>query len=1202
MHAEEQIKLQRRLNLTQSLQERDISGYGAISRLSYDPVGRLWLATRSGLLAYDGQRSQRFTPTKSRSGSHTIIELDASDGESVFMLTADFQLHRLTIGSNTLTTLDLTGVLTPTSFNVGRWFAESDKIWLIGGDELRYVDKQQMKLVNTGVRVEGKISRYQRDSAAADAALLVFSAQGQLWRWQQGVLTALAQLPQQKPAEELLMSAHGLFILQNKQLWRLQPGTWQAQLLLDIGQRYGGHPFNLAIYGDTLWISGHQIGLLQFDLLSGQHQQFTPDNSMLGDNDTSTLLLDPLDNLWVGSVGHGLFRLSLRHQQVDSWQRAGSQPLALKPLLALSLQQWLISDPQQRLWIWQQEQQQLTALPAALHGHHAVRYSPNQIIVLSQGGYFVLHWPSGQFSWHPLAALQTLPFPRIQQAAVAPDGTLYLSTFAGIAEIAKPGQSPRRWLKPLRDDQQSLNYTGMVLLDDQLWLSTRNDGLVRVALKTQQWQRYQSAQLGLGNQIFGVVAEQRQLWLATDVGAARINVTDPNQLQRSSPVLGALGNQTEVLAMNLRGNDVLLTGIQHIWWYQQRNWQSSQLSKAHGLTLPMLPNSSHINDNALWFGSGAGLNRLELRTAPKAAESRFHVARLQTFQRQLDSRLLRQQPIQLHANEQQFRLLLGGLASMPQPELQYQFRAREWHNQWSAAVNQPQFDLFNLPWGPLHLEIRWQHNGEHQLKPLALSVQIASPWYRSQLAYAGYSLLLLSIALLFWQQWQARQALRQQYLQQLEQQEQQLRLALWGSGDQLWDWQLEQGQLFRRYCAEDGQDHIQVEHFDLNAFLQEIHPDDQQQTAQALTALLMNQQTSYQATYRRRDATGQWCWLLDKGRSSGRGADGRINRLSGTLQNIQPLKAIETELQQMNNQLESLVNERTAALSASNAQLQQTIKALQSTRDELRAVASMAMLGRMVAGVSHELNTPLGVVILAISSMADVVREQQQLQAQQRLSAQLFADMQQQLSAGCTLAMQNLQRINQLLSVFKKLAVNLSGESVSQVHLPTFWRALQNDYQPILLAHQANLRATVVDDTHLLTYSDALTEIMHQLINNSLHHAQVTTSLQITVQLRQRGNQCLIRLGDNGQPIARHLRQQMFEPFMTGNRSKGHAGLGLTLVYNLVTQLLHGQLRYHVAGSQGWFTIRFYSQRMARTAAESVYTDQPGSADAARLT
>lgn len=1176
--ATETTQLQPWLTLTQTPQEQDISSYGAISQISEDRQGRLWLASRSGLLQYDGFRLQRVTPATTLTQSNTIVALDSSNDDYLFMLGYDHQLHRLHLTSRQLDSISLTEALQPASFNVARWYAESDKLWLIGDSELRYIDKRSFKLVNTGVRLGSKISRYTREAGDPTQALLIFTEQGQLWRWRPGQpAELLARLPQQKPAESLLPDHHNLYILQNKQLWQVDTQQRIAELLLDVGAVYQAHPFQLVQHQQQLWLTGHQAGLIRYDLNNRSHQQFSQRNSMLGDKETGSLFKDSLDNLWIGSVNHGLFRLSLRHLQMTSWQQPTSTQQTLRPLLALSLRHWLVVDPQQQLFVWDLQQQQLRPLAASIKGHQAVRYSPELIIILADGGYYSLSWPSLQSKWHPLAALQQLPFPRLLQATVADDGQLFISSFAGIAQIKQPGQPPERWIKPLRDEQQSISYSGIQLIDNRLWISTRTDGLLQYDLNTNQTRQFQPSGYGVGNQLFGITAEASQLWLATDAGATRLDLSNPLQPVRNAPVLGIANEHSEIISVSVRGTQVMLHAPRQIWWVQQKNWQATPLSAAHGVTFPLLPNGLFTADGNYLFGTGKGLHQLNLHKPAAPVSQRFFLAELQTFRRSLSQHQLQASPVELSADERNFRLLIGGFASAP-GQMQFQIRSSPGANQWSTAVNQPQFDLFNLPVGPSLLEVRWQSGLTAALQPLQLRFRIAPPWYNSGSAYLVYALLLVLCVGLLWQQQRQRSRLRLRYLQQLEQQEQQLRLALWGSGDELWDWQLEPALLTRRRCQEDGTDQVSAQSMAPADFVADIHPEDQPHVRQLLEAIQTGQQQSFQMIYRRRDPNGQWVWLLDRGKITGRTVDGAVGRISGTSQNIQPLKTIEEQLQLMNNSLEQLVLERTDELNQSNHQLKQTIRTLQNTRDELREITSMAMLGRMVAGVSHELNSPLSVVIMSVSSIADVSAEQQQQAKVRQLTAERFQHNQLQITSSCALAQKNLLRISHLLSVFKKLAINLSGETVSTVHLPTFWQTIWQSHQDLLTEHAAQLQASHIDDVALLSYVDGLMEIMHQLIINSLQHATVTEPLQMTAQLRVRAGHCIIRFADNGKPLARHLQQQIFEPFMTSRRNQGHAGLGLTLVYNLVTQLLHGQIRYHRTQTFGWFTIRFASQ------------------------
>jgi len=94
-----------------------------------------------------------------------------------------------------------------------------------------------------------------------------------------------------------------------------------------------------------------------------------------------------------------------------------------------------------------------------------------------------------------------------------------------------------------------------------------------------------------------------------------------------------------------------------------------------------------------------------------------------------------------------------------------------------------------------------------------------------------------------------------------------------------------------------------------------------------------------------------------------------------------------------------------------------------------------------------------------------------------------------------------------------------------------------------------------------------------ELINNSLRHAKTSCDAEIRIRVSYSNGECQWCYSDSGEPIAQALSDSMFEPFVTEARRHGNAGLGLNLVFNLITQTLKGRIRYEVTGNTGQFIM-----------------------------
>jgi signal transduction histidine kinase/ligand-binding sensor domain-containing protein len=1178
------------LHVSRSAAEQQLSRYGSLGSIVQDPAGRLWLASRNGLLRYDGVQVERFASNNSGLANNLVTDLDNSDPSALWLLTYNLQLQKMDYQTLRFQTLDLSAALSTQRFNVARFHGTANRVWLLGSNRIRFVERDNLTLHSIGPPLDGLVNRYGTvtGSDPNQPDLWVLTDQGQLYRWQSATeqLTPVLRLAAAEPVEAMLVVADKIYLLQNKKLLELDPKLQQSRLLLDCRTLHqNAHPFYLAYENQQLWLSGPDTGLIRYQLASAKAERFTAVPGManaLTDNHTSVLYVDGLQNLWVGTVDAGLARISLRHHESQGFALADPKPgnHALRPLLFLADDSLLLADHQLKVWRWQPQSQQLTALAPDIRAYAARQLQDGRVLLIGNAGYYVADAALQQFDWQPLALLQQQTYQSINASYL--DQTqqlLYLATFYGLVQVDLT--SGRQQHFPLPLNNQLITIANIApAADGKLWLLTRSDGLLQLAPSQRRWQRFDTSHLpGRTYFDFTTDAEQR-LWFASDQGAFRLTLTD-GQLTLDSPVLGVTALHSEVRTVHLaKDGHIWLHNSEQIMVYQDELWQASSIQASQGLLTPLPAKQLLSNQQVLYSGSVSGLNQLRLDLVQQRQQPILALAfsQLNTLQRQIElSNLAPTQLVELGYDERQFRLQLAGFASVDLSTLRFQLRIPGQQDEWGPATAQPQFDLYNLPIGQHQLQVRWiWPDNQVSAEQLQLQLQIHPPWWRTGLAYSGYSLLLLLMLGLLYQDWRCRQQTKALHLSQLQEKEQQLRMALWGSGDELWDWHIPQQLMLRQNCLAQLQSPAQTTAFKLAQRLDQVHPDDRPQVQTLIEQHLRGESQFYQASYRLQIGAEQWLWVLDRGKVTARDQQQQPLRFSGTLQVIDQLKTAEQALTRLNDQLEQLVQDRTNALAQSNQQLRDTIRQLQDTQHELLEVEKMASLGTMVAGLAHELNTPLGVAVTSVSSVEDLVRQQQQLRANQQLSAQFFDQSQQQIQQGCQIATQNLQRMAQLITVFKKLAVNLSGESKIRLALAPLWQSLLKQQQAQIQARQFSIQTEIEPELQIETYHSAISEILHELLVNSLQHAQLNGQPgQIRLQIWLQQNHCYIRYQDNGKPISRALRSQMFDPFTTSSRQQGHVGLGLSLIYNLVCQLLHGSIRYQSDEQSGWFEIMF---------------------------
>lgn len=1202
-------RMQPLLHVSRSPLEQQLKRYGSLGSIVQDPAGRLWLASRNGLLRYDGVQIEHFASHNSGLVNNLVTDLDNNDPTALWLLTYNLQLQKMDYQTRRFQTLDLSAALSTQRFNVARFHGTADRIWLLGSNRIRFVERDSLTLHSAGPPLDGLVNRYATvtGSDPKQPALWVMTDQGQLYHWQSATaqLTPVLRLAEAEPVEAMLVVADKIYLLQNKKLLELDPKLQQSRLLLDCRTLHqNAHPFYLAYENQQLWLSGPDTGLIRYQLTSARAERFTAVPGLANaftDNHTSALYVDELQNLWVGTVDAGLARISLRHNESQGFALAAPQPgnHAIRPLLLLADGSLLLADHQFKVWRWQPASQQLTALATEISAYAARQLQDGRVLLIGDAGYYMLDATLQHVDWQPLALLQQKTYQSINATYLdQAQQLLYLATFYGLVQVDLRTLQQQHFPLPLAN--QLITIVNIApAAPGKLWLLTRSDGLLQLTPSQTEWQKFDTSHLP-GRTYFDFTTDsQQRLWFASDQGAFRLTLTG-GQLTMDSPVLGVTAQHSEVRTVHLASDGhIWLHNSEQIMVYQDEQWQVSAIQASQGLLTPLPAKQMLSQQQVLYSGSVSGLNQIRLQQIwqRQPAKLALSFSQISTLKRQIElTNQTAGQLLELGYDERQFRLQLAGFASVDFSTLRFQLRIPGQQDEWGPATTQPQFDLYNLPIGLHQLQVRsiWPDN-QVATEQLHLVLRIHPPWWRSGWAYAAYSFLTLLLLGLLYQDWRCRQQTKALHLAQLQEKEQQLRMALWGSGDELWDWHIPQQLMLRQNCLAQLQSPPHTSDFNLTERLNQIHPEDRPQVQALLEQHLRGESQFYQASYRLQIGAEQWLWVLDRGKITARDSQQQPLRFSGTLQVIEQLKTAEQALTKLNDQLEQLVQDRTNALAESNQQLTQSLRRLQDTRHELLEVEKMASLGTMVAGLAHELNTPLGVAVTSVSSVEDLVRQQQQLRANQQLSAQFFDQSQQQIQQGCQIATQNLQRMAQLISVFKKLAVNLSGESKMQLALAPLWQSLLKQQQNQIQARQFSIQTEIAAELQIETYHSAISEILHELLVNSLQHAQLDGKpghIHLHIWLQQQ--YCHIRYQDNGKAISRALRSQMFEPFTTSSRQQGHAGLGLSLIYNLVCQLLHGSIRYQSDEQTGWFEIRF----ICRSEATSTSLAEPSAEQA----
>ncbi|WP_445247626.1 trifunctional serine/threonine-protein kinase/ATP-binding protein/sensor histidine kinase [Microcoleus sp. OTE_8_concoct_300] len=259
-------------------------------------------------------------------------------------------------------------------------------------------------------------------------------------------------------------------------------------------------------------------------------------------------------------------------------------------------------------------------------------------------------------------------------------------------------------------------------------------------------------------------------------------------------------------------------------------------------------------------------------------------------------------------------------------------------------------------------------------------------------------------------------------------------------------------------------------------------------------------------------------------------------------------------LQEFNQNLEQLVGDRTHELS-------NTLDALKAAQSQLVESEKMASLGGLVAGVAHEINTPIGVGVTVASALAEHTTDftsTYKSGKMKRSELEEFLDIATQSSNTLLI---NLNQAAALIQSFKEVAVDRSSEERRTFGVRDYLDEILIQLKPTLRNSTHSIE--IKGDTKIAidSYPGALSQVVTNLLMNSLIHAyEPGESGQLVFDWQQDGDRLSFEYSDDGKGIPPENLSKIFEPFFTTKRGQGGSGLGLHIVYNLVTQKLLGEV------------------------------------------
>lgn len=286
---------------------------------------------------------------------------------------------------------------------------------------------------------------------------------------------------------------------------------------------------------------------------------------------------------------------------------------------------------------------------------------------------------------------------------------------------------------------------------------------------------------------------------------------------------------------------------------------------------------------------------------------------------------------------------------------------------------------------------------------------------------------------------------------------------------------------------------------------------------------------------------------------------------------------MDDELRRSAAELEHRVEERTAELVRVNEALQGTVADLRRTQAELVQAEKMASLGQLVAGVAHEINTPVGTALTAASHLEERARSFAAVVAGGQIRRSELERFIERAGEVSRLLLSNLERAAGLIREFKQVAVDQTSAERRSFDLGEYLEGVLVSLGPNYrrTPHSVTLRCP--DGIVMDSFPGAVSQVVTNLVINALAHAfpeGKAGSVTLLVAPGPEPGRVILDFADDGVGIPPENIGRIFDPFFTTRRGAGGSGLGLHIVYNLVTASLGGQITVDSTPGQGTrFTV-----------------------------
>jgi diguanylate cyclase (GGDEF)-like protein/PAS domain S-box-containing protein len=905
---------------------KDGLNQNSITRLFMDSAGMLWIGTQDGLHSYNGVDFSLYLKqqksTNSISGNFITDILQSPDGD-LWVGTLNNGLNRLNLTTGKFTQFKKAqGLL---DLQVTKLDVIGDTLWIGTRSGLYILSLKTEKI--TSVSLGNNIAPEITTIANIDNKYIVVGTQAHgIFAIDSNTIIRL-DIPVNMTVNQIKSSSiYSVWLAINNQIWRYNLDTHEKELIWTNENSYG-YNRNIAdfvvINANQIFAIGNNNGLFQLDFFDEQwhsrHYKYNPQTlNTISANNLQNLMLDPNGTLWIGTGYSGIDKLSLTNQYFNHLYDYQTDTPGMANMIRA-----IFRDKQQRLWVGTDGAGLKYLAPNDHQYHYINELFAKTLAIPAEELSFVVHdivqdnqgllWFATNIGLFTLDNNNTLKQvkpaneqfstdTKFRSLTIDDKGRLWIASSQGLYFISEYSHTMMAYNFGFQDDFSPYKYQIIKLYFSQgyLWLGTMG-GVVRLSAEAQQLVLLnhdpENPYSISDNRVRDfLLADNGDFWVATHGGIDKLTIEYGTFKFERMDVNADNSSNTVYAILEDDAHDLWLSTNSGISRFTPSTQSFISYNKFEGLQANEFNGTAKFKEanGALWFGGIRGLNQFNPSTIPtQRAENKLALTKYTVGEDHHPILDLSHAPHIIMPYEQQLISFEIGSLNFNYPGLnRFSYFLDGYDSDWHELSNGNDITYTNLPPGEYTLMVRHAlGTNRYSQYTLNVNVSVIPPIYMTKMAYALYATFGLFIIIWIFSTRKKKRAKQREFDSSIRASEERLKLALWASGDGMWDWNIKDDKVYRTNMIEPMNLSLTDQ-----LLIKNIDPEDKPRVQQLLNEHLNGDSEFFEAEYRVETKPGEWAWVLDRGQIVERDHNNIPIRMAGTHKDITSRKITENEL------------------------------------------------------------------------------------------------------------------------------------------------------------------------------------------------------------------------------------------------------------------------------------------------------------------